>query len=95
MRKIIHKIRSQPPQFRVMVAVIAALVVTAGIAVLWAFSFSKGPVDETSTVAPSPLSALVDTVKNTIQDSKEDHANAGDATNPVQVINADDATASQ
>lgn len=87
MKRIIHKIRLQPPEFRMMVAVVAAMIITGAITALWVMSWSTGPTREETSSAPSPLSALLGSIKGTIQNPKE-NIQAVPTPNTVEVIDA-------
>ena len=87
MKKIIHKIRLQPPEFRMMVAVVLAVVLTVIIGAFWLATLSSGPTQEESTNAPSPFSTLVSSVKTIISSSKPATPDASSG-NTVQVIDA-------
>ena len=89
MRRIIHKIRLQPPEFRVMVAVIASCILTAIIAIFWASTLSVGTFQREQTdTTPGPISSLVSNIKNTIQRSRSEQNPLAHQGNTVQVIDA-------
>lgn len=69
MKRILQNIRSRPPEFRLMVAVILALIVTILIGVGWGMTFSRRVKNNTEK-APSPINALGGSIKNVIQNSK-------------------------
>jgi cytoskeletal protein RodZ len=89
MRRIIHKIRLQPPEFRVMVAVIAAFMVTAVIAVFWASTLSVGIFQQEKTdTTPSPISSLVSNIKGAINKTGSENDIKNQTENSVQVIDS-------
>lgn len=89
MRRIIHKIRLQPPEFRVMVAVIAAFVVTAVIAIFWASTLSTGTFQQEKTdTTPGPVSSLVSNVKSAFQRNSYEKNPVLGSENNVQVIDS-------
>ncbi|MEI8223553.1 MAG: hypothetical protein WCG20_00345 [bacterium] len=89
MRRIIHKIRLQPPEFRVMIAVIAAFMVTAVIAVFWASTLSVGIFQQEKTdTTPGPISALVSNIKGVISNTSPENDMTNKSGNSVQVIDS-------
>ena len=91
MKKILHKIHAQPPQFRLMLSVIIAGTITAIIAVIWMYGLFGGSGNQSqSDNAPSPFNSLVSSIKTTVQNSPVSSSSA----NQVQIINADDASSS-
>ncbi len=71
MKRILQNIRSRPPEFRLIVAVVLALIVTILIGIGWGMTFSRR-VKNNSEKVPSPLNALGGSIKNVIQNSKTD-----------------------
>ena len=89
MRRIIHKIRLQPPEFRVMVAVIAAFMVTAVIAVFWASTLSTGIFQQEKTDStPGPISSLVSNIKGVISNAGSENNTTDRSGNAVQIIDS-------
>ena len=101
-KKTLHNIRSKPPEVRLVIALVLAIVVTAGVVAIWAvatFGHRDHDViaqDQSSTQtanAPSPFSALVSSAKGDIGNLKAatstpaTQTSVGD-TNNVQVIDA-------
>ena len=86
MRRVIHKIRLQPPEFRMMVAVVAALVLTGIIAALWAQTLSVEP-KTIKTNAPRPFDALVENVKGVFTSSTLETTSIPSG-NTVEIIDA-------
>lgn len=89
MRRIIHKIRLQPPEFRVMVAVIAAFVVTGVIAVFWASTLSSGTFQHEKTdTTPGPITSLVSNIKDVVTHARTETPDNSSGNNTVQVIDS-------
>lgn len=89
MRRIIHKIRLQPPEFRLMIAVIAAFVITSVIAVFWASTLSTGIFQQERTDATlSPISSLVSNIKGVISNTGSENDIKNKLGNSVQVIDS-------
>lgn len=88
MKNILQKIRNKPPEFRMVLAVILAVIVTGLIATGWVWSLtsSQKPADQNN--APSPFAALGQSIKSTVQNS---HIKSSTETN-TQIINANDVT---
>lgn len=88
MRRIIHKIRLQPPEFRVMVAVIAAFIVTGVIAVFWASTLSTGTFQhERTDTTPGPITSLVSNIKDVVTHARPE-TSPDQSGNAVQVIDS-------
>lgn len=91
MKRIIHKIRLQPPEMRIMIAVIAALVLTSVIGAFWISTITSGPVQEEKTdTTPGPLSSLISNIKDTVTSSRTQNPTPTASQNNVQVIDAGD-----
>lgn len=71
MKKVLEKIRSKSPEFRLMVAVILAAVMTILIGILWGVTFSRG-TKHVAKDAPTPFNALTGSIKGVIQNQKTD-----------------------
>ncbi len=87
MKRIIHKIRLQPPEFRMMVSVGLALLFTVIIGIFWGISLSTGPVQEEKTNVPGPLSVIIDSAKSMFSGSKE-QIKPVSTENVIQIIDA-------
>jgi len=86
MKHLLHKLRSHPPQIRLLVAAICALVATGFITAGWVMVPSGKQSSKSETVKTvTPFNAIVDSVGSVIQGSplskKKDEA-------PVQIIDA-------
>lgn len=99
MKKILHKVRQQSPEFRLAVAFGMAFIMTGIIAVLWGTTIRLGNGSATQkSDTPGPIDALVGSVKNVVSQPKQsimqtetDAQGAEVQTqNTVQIINVDD-----
>jgi hypothetical protein len=86
MRRIIQKIRLQPPEFRIMVAVVAALIVTGVITAFWATTISGSIHSDTSNNTPGPLRSLISNIKDVVSTSTQQNPSPFSSPNQIQVI---------
>ncbi len=87
MKRIIHTIRLQPPEFRMIVSVGLALFFTAIIGFFWAISLSTASIQEEKSDAPGPLSVIINSAKSIFSGSY-DQQQPVSTENVIQVIDA-------
>lgn len=87
MRRIIHKIRMQPPEFRVIIAVLLALVMTSIIGYFWVGTLSTSTFQKETTETESPFQSLVTNIKDVVSQSKEENPSPFTEENAVEITN--------
>lgn len=92
MRKVIHKIRMQPPEFRGIIAVLLAIIMTSIIGYFWAGTLSTGTFQRETSSAPSPFSSLVGNIRDVVSNSKNNQQQTPTSPNSVQVIDQSSGT---
>lgn len=85
MRKVIHKIRMQPPEFRGIIAVLLAIIMTSIIGYFWVGTLSTGTFQRETSTAPSPFSSLIGNIRDVVNKSPDEQPRAT-SPNSVQVI---------
>ncbi len=88
MKKIINKIRLQPPEFRGIIAIIAALVVTLIIGMFWITSLSSTRAQSKESETLDPLSLLIANIKGVFLTSQQKEQNFIPPQNTIQIINS-------
>jgi len=92
MRKVIHKIRMQPPEFRGIIAVLLALIMTSIIGYFWIGTLSRGTFQEETSNAPSPFESLVGNIRDVVKRSQDEVVIPSTSPNRIQVIDQSSGT---
>lgn len=91
MKQLLSKLRSQSDEVKTKIAILGAILVTAGIIALWIFllpsSLSGNAIEKksTETDTPSPLRALFDSISQatkSVQDQKKDFDSEPEVSTP-------------
>lgn len=69
MKRLLHHLQSRPPQVRLLVAAICALVATGVIAAGWVMVPSSGQKKNRTSQTVTPINALVDSVEGVFKNS--------------------------
>lgn len=85
MRKVIHKIRMQPPEFRGIIAVLLAIIMTSIIGYFWVGTLSTGTFQRETSTAPSPFNSLIKNIRDVTKKSP-DESPRPESPNSIQVI---------
>lgn len=76
----------QPPEFRGIIAVLLALIMTSIIGYFWIGTISRGTFQRESSNAPSPFNSLIQNISDVVKQSKNNTPPPVASPNRIQVI---------
>ncbi len=76
----------QPPEFRGIIAVLLALIMTSIIGYFWIGTLSSGTFQKEVSNAPSPFESLVGNIRDVVKRSKDETSIPVASPNRIQVI---------